>query len=59
MRSLGVSYPTAWLIKHKVMQSMAEREALYTLDGRAEVDAASVSAAPATMAPRPLLCLLP
>lgn len=38
MRSLGVSYPTAWLIKHKVMQSMAEREALYTLDGRVEVD---------------------
>lgn len=37
-RSLGVSYPTAWLIKHKVMQSMAEREALYTLDGRVEVD---------------------
>ena len=59
MRSLGVSYPTAWLIKHKVMQSMAEREALYTLDGRVEVDAASVSAAPATMAPMPLLSLLP
>ena len=38
MRSLGVSYPTAWLIKHKVMQSMLEREALYTLDGRVEVD---------------------
>lgn len=38
MRSLGVSYPTAWLIKHKVMQSMAEREALYRLDGRVEVD---------------------
>ena len=38
MRSLGVSYPTAWLIKHKVMQSMLEREARYTLDGRVEVD---------------------
>jgi len=38
MRSLGVSYPTAWLIKHKVMQSMAEREALYRLDGRVEGD---------------------
>ena len=38
MRALGVSYPTAWLIKHKVMQSMAEREALYTLDGRVEID---------------------
>jgi transposase-like protein len=38
MRTLGVSYPTAWLIKHKAMQSMAEREALYTLGGRVEVD---------------------
>jgi hypothetical protein len=38
MRTLGVSYPTAWLIKHKTMQSMVEREALYTLGGRVEID---------------------
>jgi hypothetical protein len=37
-RTLGVSYPTAWLIKHKVMQTMAERDEGCTLDGRVEVD---------------------
>ena len=26
MRFLGVGYPTAWLLKHKLMQTMAERE---------------------------------
>lgn len=26
-RDLGVSYPTAWLIHHKLMQAMIEREA--------------------------------
>jgi len=25
-RALGVSYPTAWLIHHKLMQAMVERE---------------------------------
>ncbi len=30
-RHLGVSYPTAWLIQHKLMQSMADREARYVL----------------------------
>lgn len=37
-RDLGVSYPTAWLIHHKVMQAMAEREASYLLDGQIQVD---------------------
>ena len=37
-RLLGVSYPTAWLIKHKLMQVMAEQEADRKLDGRVEVD---------------------
>ena len=37
-RTLGVSYPTAWLIKHKVMQAMADREDSHVLDGRVEVD---------------------
>jgi transposase-like protein len=37
-RLLGVSYPTAWRIKHKLMQVMAEREAGRKLDGRIEVD---------------------
>jgi transposase-like protein len=38
MRHLGVSYPTAWLLKHKLMQVMAERERHGVLHGRAEID---------------------
>ena len=26
MRHLGVNYKTAWRVKHKIMQAMAERE---------------------------------
>ena len=37
-RQLGVSYPTAWLIHHKLMQTMAEREERYVLDGDVQVD---------------------
>jgi transposase-like protein len=37
-RQLGVSYPTAWLIQHKLMQAMVEREARYTLKGNVQVD---------------------
>lgn len=37
-RQLGVSYPTALLIQHKLMQAMAEREALYTLNGDVRID---------------------
>lgn len=37
-RHLGVSYPTAWLIHHKLMQAMAVREARYVLDGQVQVD---------------------
>lgn len=37
-RQLGVSYPTAWLIHHKLMQAMAEREQRYALGGRVQVD---------------------
>jgi hypothetical protein len=32
-RDLGVSYPTAWLIHHKLMQAMVEREAGYKVRG--------------------------
>ena len=38
MRHLGVSYPTAWLVQHKLMQAMAEREDLYQLSGAVQVD---------------------
>ena len=37
-RQLGVSYPTAWLIQHKLMQAMAERDAQYPLGGQVQVD---------------------
>ena len=37
-RQLGVSYPTAWLIHHKLMQAMADREERYVLEGRVQVD---------------------
>ena len=37
-RQLGVSYPTAWLIQQKLMQSMVERDAHYTLCGAVQVD---------------------
>lgn len=37
-RHLGVSYPAAWRIKHKLMVAMAEREAGRQLSGRVEID---------------------
>ena len=35
---LGVCYKTAWLIKHKLMEVMREREDSRVLDGRVEID---------------------
>ena len=37
-RQLGVCYKTAWLLKHKLMQTMAQRDARYLLQGRVEID---------------------
>lgn len=37
-RQLGVSYKSAWLIKHKLLQTMLLREAPRRLDGRVEID---------------------
>lgn len=37
-RHLGVRYPTAWVLKHKLMQVMELRETSRRLDGRVEVD---------------------
>lgn len=37
-RHLGVSYPTAWLLKHKLMQVMVDREQGRQLTGRVEID---------------------
>jgi transposase-like protein len=38
MRHLGVSYPTAWLVKHKLMEVMRLREDGRQLTGRVEID---------------------
>lgn len=37
-RHLGVSWPTAWMMKHKIMQVMFEREESRQLTGRVEID---------------------
>jgi transposase-like protein len=37
-RHLDVSYPTAWLLKHKIMEVMTLREADRQLTGRVEID---------------------
>ena len=42
MRRLGVAYNTAWMLKHKLMQVMKEREAGKTLSERVELDDAYI-----------------
>lgn len=37
-RQLGVSYRSAWLLKHKLMEGMRRREERRELDGRVEMD---------------------
>lgn len=37
-RQLGVSYPTAWLLKHKIMEAMRQAERERRLYGRVELD---------------------
>lgn len=37
-RQLGVSYPTAWLMKHKIMEAMRQAEEDRQLCGRVEID---------------------
>lgn len=37
-RQLGVSYPTAWLVKHKLMEVMRVREDARQLTGQVEID---------------------
>ena len=37
-RQLGVSYKAAWLLKHKLLQTMLLREQPRRLDGRVEID---------------------
>jgi len=37
-RQLGVSYPTAWMLHHKLMHAMAQREEQYVLEGKVQID---------------------
>jgi transposase-like protein len=37
-RLIGISYPAAWRMKHKLMQVMCERESITRLSGRVEID---------------------
>lgn len=37
-RQLGVTYKTAWMLKHKLLQTMLLREEPRRLDGRVEID---------------------
>lgn len=37
-RLVGLSYPSAWRMKHKLMQVMYERESTTRLSGRVEID---------------------
>mgnify|MGYP001180644419 FL=1 len=37
-RQVGVSYPTAWLMKHKLLEVMRQREGSRQLTGRLEID---------------------
>lgn len=37
-REIGVSYPTAWLIHHKIMRAMAERDSVHQLGGTVQLD---------------------
>ena len=37
-RQLGVSYPTSWKIKHKLMEAMKDRDGRYLLRGIVHID---------------------
>lgn len=38
MRQLQLSYPTAWMLKHKIMEALRQSEAQRQLSGRVELD---------------------
>ena len=37
-KEIGVSYPTAWLMLHKIRKAMSDRDQHYRLSGLVEVD---------------------
>lgn len=51
-KEIGVSYPTAWLIQHKIRKAMADRDQGYQLGGLIEVDEGYVGGAEAGDAQR-------
>jgi hypothetical protein len=38
LRQIGVSYPTSWKIKHKLMEAMKDRDGQYFFGGIIHVD---------------------
>jgi len=44
-KEIGVSYPTAWLMLHKIRKAMSDRDQRYTLSGLVEVDEGYVGGA--------------
>ncbi len=44
-KEIGVSYPTAWLMQHKIRKAMADRDQGYQLAGLVEVDEGTVGGA--------------
>ena len=44
-KEIGVSYPTAWLMQHKIRKAMADRDQGYRLQGLIEVDEGYVGGA--------------
>jgi hypothetical protein len=44
-KEIGVSYPTAWLMQHKIRKAMADRDQGYQLQGLIEVDEGYVGGA--------------
>jgi Zn ribbon nucleic-acid-binding protein len=44
-KELGVSYPAAWLMQHKIRKAMADRDQGYQLEGLVEVDEGYVGGA--------------
>src|SRR5271166_5930857 len=44
-KEIGVSYPTAWLMQHKIRKAMADRDQGYQLKGLIEVDEGYVGGA--------------
>ena len=58
MRQLGVNYKTAWLVKHKLMQTMLVREAPRRLTDQVEIDVPFVAAVQTDLAGKPHLMRL-